>query len=100
MGRGALSIDSSPQAERIRIEQFVPVGMNSDYELIEEMTVGRLSLHNLPMGSYRMTLVKEGFEPVVYPFVIERRRHWNATPPLTSQTSPIVMLPLRSTDKT
>ena len=94
MGRGALSIDSTPQADAIRIEQFVPVGMNSEYEFIEQLDVGRLSLHNLPMGSYRMILTKEGCHPVTYPFVIERRRHWNATPPLKNETNPIKMFPL------
>ena len=47
-----------------------------------------------------MILMKSGFDPVVYPFVIERRRHWNATPPLKNKTNPIDLLPSKATRET
>ena len=88
-GQGAITIDTQPSGADIFLEQYIEQDRN--LTPTPKIFIGTTPLkgHLLPMGSYRLTFQKEGFEDVLYPIQINREQHWNSIPPEKAIAEPV-----------
>jgi serine/threonine-protein kinase len=92
-GDGELTLVTDPPGARVELSRYVE--RDRRFVLEQVRAAGRTPLRSwrLPMGSYVVTLSKDGFAPVQYPVQVERQGHWDGVPPGASDTAPIRMLP-------
>ncbi len=90
-GVGALSLVTEPPGATVTLAKFV----ERDRRLVTESEIGLgqtpLRDVQLHMGSYLLTLTREGHEDVRYPVYIGRNEHWDGLPPSSNEHVPIVM---------
>lgn len=79
-GDGRLSLRTDPPGALVLCRRVIHEGLV--WPLSEPEVLGRTPLVGvkLPMGSYVLTLVKEGYRDTTYPVLITRRRHWDEAP--------------------
>ncbi|MBM75359.1 MAG: hypothetical protein CMK59_08150 [Proteobacteria bacterium] len=90
-GHGAITVDTHPSGAEVHLEQYIE--KDRIFLPVAHGVVAKTPLinHTLPMGSYRLTFRKEGFEDVRYPVQINREQHWNSIPPNSTDSVPIVL---------
>jgi eukaryotic-like serine/threonine-protein kinase len=78
-GMGRVSLETDIPA-KVWISRYIK--KNRRLILEEEVCVGESPLErDIPMGSYRVRFVKEGYVDTIYPIVIDRLQHWDGVPP-------------------
>lgn len=91
-GLGAVSIHTNPPGALVFVERY----QNSKRRKIKanRKLLGTTPLDNvsLPMGSYALTLCKEGYRDTVYPIQIRRLEHWDGIPSQPSVSREIPLL--------
>ena len=77
-GEGNISLETNPTHAEIWIQSYEL--QNRRLVLGEASLLGMTPLIQVPlaMGSYRLTLKKQGFDDVYYPVNIAREDHWNS----------------------
>lgn len=92
-GDGALTIVTDPPGASVELSRYV----ERDRRLVPEpiRAAGKTPQRawRLPMGSYVVTLKKEGFAAACYPVQIERQGHWDGVPPGGADPAPVRLLP-------
>jgi formylglycine-generating enzyme required for sulfatase activity len=79
VGGGEINLASEPSGAKVSMQRFDP---DADGRLVAgaETELGDTPLvSSLQMGSYMLTLRKDGFEPVTYPVLMGRQQHRTAS---------------------
>lgn len=91
-GLGAVSIHTDPPGALVFVERY----QNSRRRKIraDRRLLGTTPLDNvsLSMGSYVLTICKEGYKDTTYPIQIRRLEHWDGTPPEPSLSRAISLI--------
>jgi serine/threonine-protein kinase len=79
-GAGALTLHSEPPGARAVLWSVERRGLR--WPLVQPRELGTTPLRSVPleMGSYVVTLRKDGFRDTIYPLWIGRSRHWDSGP--------------------
>jgi len=78
-GLGKVSLDTDIPAQ-VWVSRYVT--KNRKLVLEDEVYVGETPLErDIPMGSYQIRFVREGYVDTIYPIVIDRLQHWDGVPP-------------------
>jgi len=90
-GTGALSLVTNPEGVEVRLHEYVLDERRLKPRYVRSL--GHTPLVELPleMGSYLLTLHKQGHEVVRYPVFIRRQEHWHGVPPDASEPRAIWM---------
>jgi len=88
-----LSLSSSPPGCQVLIQRYELKGRRLILGPREQLGVTPLVDEELELGTYRLTLEREGYEPALVPVSIERERAWHNIPPAGQDPEPIVMIP-------
>ena len=91
LGRGAVSVSTEPQCFSVQLEKFEQQNNRLIPTFIQRMSHTPIDMLGLEMGSYRFKIQQTDYCEIYYPFVIERRRHWNGTPPEKKERQSIVL---------
>ncbi len=88
-GTGALTLITDPPGAEVRLHRYVL--KERRLQPVFERVMGTTPLIEVPleMGSYLITLQREGREVVRYPVFIERQEHWHGVAPGASEPTPI-----------
>ena len=91
-GDGALSLRTDPPGAEVRLHRYTR--RRRRMEPVFERTLGTTPLSAVPleMGSYLLTLHREGHETVRYPVSIGRMEHWDGVGPDGPE---VIVLPKR-----
>jgi len=88
-GTGALTLITDPPGAEVRLHRYV---LNERrLQPVFERVMGTTPLVEAPleMGSYLITLHREGHEEVRYPVFVQRQEHWHGVPPGGTEPFPI-----------
>ncbi|MAA79786.1 MAG: hypothetical protein CL916_11050 [Deltaproteobacteria bacterium] len=93
VGHGFLSLHTKPSGANVVLEEYVQ--QNRRLIPVSRNNLGTTPLHKvpIPMGSYRLRIMKEGYEDVLYPIEITRLKHWDGIPPNSDSPYPIWLPP-------
>ncbi|MAA78343.1 MAG: hypothetical protein CL916_03715, partial [Deltaproteobacteria bacterium] len=94
-GLGAVSIHTTPPGALVFVEHYQNSRrrkMKSNRKLLGTTPLDKISLQ---MGSYVLTICKEGYKDTIYPIQIRRLEHWDGIP---NQSSLAREIPLMKED--
>jgi len=91
--QSCLSLHSSPSGCQVWAQRYELSGRRLALGERQLLGVTPLSKVELPLGSYRLTLERSGYERACVPVLIERERAWSTTPPGSSSPEPVTMIP-------
>ena len=78
-GIGTVTLDTDVPAQ-VWVSRYIT--KNRRLVLEEEVYVGDTPINSeIPMGSYQIRFVREGYADTIYPIVIDRLQHWDGVPP-------------------
>ena len=80
-GTGALTLITDPDGVEVRLHQYVLEDRRLKARFLRSLGHTPLVEVPLEMGSYLLTLHKQGHEVVRYPVFIQRQEHWHGVPP-------------------
>jgi len=80
-GTGALTLITDPDGVEVRLHRYVLEDRRLAPKFVRSLGVTPLVEVPLEMGSYLLTLHKQGHEVVRYPVNVERQEHWHGVPP-------------------
>lgn len=76
-GVGSISLSFSMEGCSFSLERYESYCMRQEPQKIPFATKECIKQVPIKMGSYRLTIKKEGFHDILYPFHIERGTHWD-----------------------
>ena len=88
-GTGALTLVTDPDGVEVRLHRYVLEDRRLAPKFVKSLGHTPLIEVPLEMGSYLLTLHKQGHEVVRYPVFLERQDHWHGVAPGGSEPHPI-----------
>ncbi|MFT4977097.1 MAG: sulfatase activating formylglycine-generating enzyme, partial [Myxococcota bacterium] len=95
-GEGALTLQTYPPGALVTLHRLSLVDRQLKAGPGKDFGQTPLSARLLPMGRYLLRLEHPEREPVTYPVIITRQRHWDGVPPGGQEPVPVILPPAGS----